>query len=334
MTYQEIKQHLTKEGLISLLEALGYSINRNGKFSLRDEKTPSTSINPKNLNITDFGSGWSGDIFDLLKTYHTMNDKEAKAYVMEYLGLSEHREPIKKEAPTPQPIKDDAALKAKLQRDANTYLTTQISKFRYFKHDKYLILNYPFRKLFEAKYLTVREEIANYIFTSIIGYCNYFDCPVIILRDAGGEVVNIVKYRPRNKEGEEFTKYLYLKASEKPQSDYLYPFRIENERMMSKQSEKLIVVGEGLKNALIALIYEIPYISIESTSSINPKLLEYLKAKDAEGLSFIGSFDGDVAGERAYTKVREVIEMNNLFTFDSGVDFGEYITKDEKVEVV
>lgn len=329
MTYQDIKQHLTKEGLISLLEALGYSMNRQSQFSLRDENTPSTSINPKNLQIKDFGSGWSGDIFDLLKEYHAMNDREAKTYVMESLRLSEHREPVKKEATTTQ-HKDSAVLKAKLQRDANTYLTTQISKFRYFHDDKELILNYPFRKLFDANYLTVREEIANYIFTSIIGYCNYFDCPVIILKDAGGEVVNIVKYRPHNKQGEEFTKYLYLNASEKPQSDYLYPFQRENERMMSKQSEKLVLVGEGLKNALIALIYEIPYISIESTSSINPKLLEYLKAKEREGLSFIGSFDGDVAGERAFNSVREVIEMNNLFTFDSGVDFGEHITKDEK----
>ena len=45
---------LTKEQTAEILNALGYQIDRTYKFKIRDEHTPSASINPKDGKIKEF----------------------------------------------------------------------------------------------------------------------------------------------------------------------------------------------------------------------------------------------------------------------------------------
>ena len=82
-----VKKHLVADAVRRIVEKLGYELDRSGKFRLREERTPSTSIDPRTGRITDFGSGWHGDIFDLLQTYHGMDFKESVEYVATQLGL-------------------------------------------------------------------------------------------------------------------------------------------------------------------------------------------------------------------------------------------------------
>ena len=76
---------LEVEQTASILSSLGYEIDRNWKFKLRSEKTPSASINPKNGSIKDFGSGWNGSVIDLMVQYHNYSMSEAFKYVEKQL---------------------------------------------------------------------------------------------------------------------------------------------------------------------------------------------------------------------------------------------------------
>ncbi len=80
------KQMLDRQSVLAIIIFMGYSINRNGKFRLREEeRTPSASVDAQG-RITDFGSGWRGDIFALLQEYHGLSFPEACEYVAECLG--------------------------------------------------------------------------------------------------------------------------------------------------------------------------------------------------------------------------------------------------------
>lgn len=69
-----------------MLSFIGYEIDRNFKFKLRDEKTPSACIS-KTGSITDFGSGWSGDIVSLLYEYKGISLGEATLYVAKLMDI-------------------------------------------------------------------------------------------------------------------------------------------------------------------------------------------------------------------------------------------------------
>jgi len=343
MTYEKVKSYLGKDDLVSLLEGLGYEFNRQGKFDIRGEKTPSVSINPKDLKIKDFGGDFSSDIFDLLKELHGMKPPEDLKYVMNFLGLSEDPSvtPVKRrESAYVPPAKDNTALMAALKVKARRYLNEKIvrngrqrKRFTWFDLEyenikKVAAFDEVFVKLFEHSYVEISEERITYIFDKFIGYDSYYDCPVIIVYDYSGNVVNIVKYRPK-KDGKEFMKYLYLKAEETPDSEYLYPFQYEMERMMFNQSSAY--VGEGIKNSVCALVFGLPYVSTESTSGSFDRLGEYLKTPRMSDVFMIGAFDGDDAGGRAYKKMNDLVPMENEFTFDSGMDFAEYLKKEQVI---
>jgi DNA primase len=128
-------------------------------------------------------------------------------------------------------------------------------------------------------------------------------------------------------------KYLYLKNEDKPDSDYLFPLQAQMQKIM--QASGYTYIGEGLKNAINASILGIPFISIESASSIKPELISFLKdSEQIQNIVMVGAFDGDNAGERAYEKLsKEVSILNNKFDFTSGIDFSDYLkeVKNDKI---
>jgi len=84
-----VKDRIDKDTTISVLDTLGYNINRSGAFKLRsEEKTPSANVNPKNGNIKDFGSDESYDLIDILTQFHGMDFKGAVLYLCDYFGIS------------------------------------------------------------------------------------------------------------------------------------------------------------------------------------------------------------------------------------------------------
>ncbi|BAF70432.1 Nif11-like leader peptide family natural product precursor [Nitratiruptor sp. SB155-2] len=82
----QIKQSLDREKVAAMLEALGYEVDRNYKFKIRDERTPSASI-ARDGYIKDFGSGWGGDIVALIHEHRGEPLPEATKWVASCLGI-------------------------------------------------------------------------------------------------------------------------------------------------------------------------------------------------------------------------------------------------------
>ena len=79
--------YLNGEEVVRLMQFIGYEFDKRGFTAIRAERTPSVKVRKDGL-IKDFGSGWSGDIFDLLQTHHGMSFKEAVEYVAKALNVS------------------------------------------------------------------------------------------------------------------------------------------------------------------------------------------------------------------------------------------------------
>lgn len=82
-----VKANLNRENTVQILTYIGYQVTRDYKFSLRDEKTPSTSIRLDGY-IKDFGGDFGGDIVALLHEYKSLSMKEATLYVADCLGVN------------------------------------------------------------------------------------------------------------------------------------------------------------------------------------------------------------------------------------------------------
>jgi len=81
-TLEMMKEQLTFEIVVEILESVGYEVKGN-KFKLREEEnTSSATINYKSLYIVDFGDrDIGGDIFDILTKHQDMSFKDAMKYV-------------------------------------------------------------------------------------------------------------------------------------------------------------------------------------------------------------------------------------------------------------
>ena len=78
---QRIKDELTFEAVVDVLERCGYEVTGN-KFRLReDERTSSATISYKTLTITDYGSGYYNDIIGVMVDYQHMSFKDAIRFV-------------------------------------------------------------------------------------------------------------------------------------------------------------------------------------------------------------------------------------------------------------
>lgn len=79
----DIKKQINGDIVADIVRSLGYEVFNN-KFSIRDERTPSTTIF-RDGGINDFGSDFKGDVFDLLTQKHNMTMIEALRYVYNFL---------------------------------------------------------------------------------------------------------------------------------------------------------------------------------------------------------------------------------------------------------
>lgn len=82
---KEFTQHLN-DGVVSLLlQHLGYEIDSNYKFKMREEKTPSASIRYDGL-IKDFGSNFSGNTISFMMEVYSLKFIEVWNYLLNCFG--------------------------------------------------------------------------------------------------------------------------------------------------------------------------------------------------------------------------------------------------------
>lgn len=325
------------------------------------EESPSFSVSPAKQVFKCFGCGVGGDLFDFAEKIENISNVDAINKIRAFDGSevpaskSEYPSYAAKNYQKPKqeikPLKTDEEISKKLYGISQAILKNNkdIKIFKSIKLDiddviKYEIQIDPaFQKLLEKKSFYIDKKLfkrLTYILDNCLAYDSFFKCPAIIIKDHKNKVVDIAKYRPNKPDSfESFSnpKYMYVKEEDKLKErgeNFLYPFSIENDRLIKKNS--FFFIGEGIKNALVALIYGIPFISLESVSNgINETLKEYIKEL-AKTKKIIGAFDGDGddknktnerKGKYAHDKTKEILDLNfdNIFKFDSNIDFADYL---------
>jgi len=119
-----VKSRLNKEIVSDIVQALGFDFDRNGAFKLHDEKTASSRIDPRTLNIKDFGGDFSGDIIALVQHQNQTDFIQALNYIAPFVGMLEletynTKTPVPRPLPTATPEQDlieDGAKKQRNQR--------------------------------------------------------------------------------------------------------------------------------------------------------------------------------------------------------------------------
>ena len=236
----------TRENMASALISLGYEVSRQWQFKLRDERTPSTKINMDG-SVHDFGSGFHGDLIDILQEYQNMDFKSAKEEAERLLGQEAKIDFTKFEKSTgkldTRPLPDSFMIPHRVDAKNN--------------RQKYL---HELKLLFQGKYenkyeLACKwENILKVAEKYDIGFNKKSNRLIMPLRDIEGKIMTFWKYKKEgasfiNDDGKEIKhrKVLYTKGRSRP------PFAISDLQEYAKDPSQPILITEGEKDALVAL---------------------------------------------------------------------------------
>lgn len=129
--------YLTRDNVAQILINLGYKLSADYKFKIRDERTPSASID-KNGRICDFGGSFSGSIYDFLKEICGLSAKSALEFLNDFFNINASNNPtplpfkpiIKARQPqSPQAKQVSAGELAELNRVANELSLNALALF-------------------------------------------------------------------------------------------------------------------------------------------------------------------------------------------------------------
>jgi len=332
-TLEQLKQSVD---IIQVAEMYGELVKAGSSFHYKNNK--SITFKPSKQIFSDFGSGdiIGGSVLDLIMLIENSSLSNAIIKLKELSVLDTYivnpaLQIKRKEEDKTAKIVDFQKLQDWGMQELK--LVGMHRPIEYQDKDNQ-ILHYivadEFEKLFETKKLLAEyNQKINYLFSNLIGWNKHFNCPSIIIKDDTGRIVDLIAYRPnkpKNYDKWSNPKYIY-KNSHNRGEKFLYPFRKEIEPIVWR--EKYLIVGEGIKNGLNALLYSVPFIALESSSNkISEELITYIKSYQSQGVDIICMFDGDKAGSKAYENFKlqsGLLNVKNFLDFESGIDFVEYL---------
>ncbi len=338
MQEKDLNQLKSKLDIVQVAEKYGELVKSGSNYIYKNNK--SISISPSKQIFSDFnGSITGGSVLDLIAYMENLDLKEAINRLKELAEGNDY-----KINPSLQlKRKKEAAKKKEVDYRAlglfakNDLVSGQTKKpYQVVVDDKplHLAVNSAYFKLYERETFPVEYEAKfDYLHQKIIGFDEFYRCPSIIIRDKFGKVIDKCAYRPNKPDHYEQwsnPKYIYKHQDNRPDS-FLYPFQKEVETILNK--EDYFIVGEGIKNAINALIYGVPFISTESTSNKpNTNLLNYIKELLNNKYRVIAMYDGDEAGAKGFESLKKELGVNidNFFDFTSDDDFTSYISGENK----
>ena len=335
-TIDQIKQSLD---IVTVAEMYGELVKNGANYKFKNDS--SIVINPAKQIFSDFnGSILGGSVLDLVMH---MEKKDLKA------GIERLKELSSLDTYTVDP-----ALQIKRKEEADSKKIIDFQKLGYigtlelkavgskkpiethFEKENYSILsiiNTSVQKLFETDSFPIEyKRKIDYLFSNIVGWNDFFKCPSIILKDDTNRIVDIIAYRPSkpdNYDKWDNPKYIYKNSHNRGES-FLYPFKkaVESILIKADKSDRYLIVGEGIKNGLNALVYSVPFIALESSSNkISDELISYIRDYHEKGYNIISMFDGDKAGATAHEnfKTQSGLHVENFLDFNSGIDFVDYL---------
>jgi len=341
-TIEQIKQSLD---IVTVAEMYGELIKNGANYKYKNDS--SLVINPSKQIFSNFnGDITGGSVLDLVMY---MEKKDLKA------GIERLKELSSLDTYTVDP-----ALQIKRKEEAKAKKTVDFNKLQDWGNQElkmvgihrpieyqdkdgktlYYLVPSELERLFETKQLPAEyKQKLDYMFSNLIGWNKHFNCSSIIIKDDIGRIVDLIAYRPNKPDSYNDwnnPKYIYKNSHNRGES-FLYPFRKEVESILFKPSntDKYIIVGEGIKNGLNALLYSVPFIPLESSSNkISDSLIAYIRNLHEQGYTIISMFDGDKAGAKAHENfiAQSGLQVNNFLAFDSGLDFVEYLQSGDNNE--
>jgi DNA primase len=276
---------MDRETVASALMSLGYEIDRSWMFALRkDEKTASAKIYTDG-RVHDFGSGFHGDLGDILQEFHEMSKAEAFKEMKRLLGEPVILDFSKFEKSVGElderPLPDSFMLPHRVDRDHH--------KQAYLAELKQLFLGeYQGEKMLAAEWSKILEVSKKYD----IGYNNKSGRLIMAIRDVEGRIRTFWKYK---KNGEDFVKkdgkivkhrkVLYTKNKPRP------PFAVQDLVEFSKTPEVPVLICEGEKDALVANANGQRAVCIGGAGASKTIKSEYLRLFTGLNLIICGDYD-------------------------------------------
>ena len=340
MIRSEINSYMNCDIASKILSDYGVNLDHNCMFKLRDERTPSIKLYPDG-HAFDFGTrDHYRDIvsllFDGIGGFNSIS--ECEAVISSYIDTDSMCVIPRGE---PRPLDEIHELLEKEARNLldNTELPDCVVSGRVLtvkgmkckvagsfnkKSSDHYIINSIFEKLFEGTAFDgVHAPRLQYVMKHVLGYDTANKCPAIVLRDNAKKVADIVRYRCC----EDKYKGKSSDYSGRRSKDWLFPFQTEMEMLADKSD--FIIVGEGLKNALNALVYGEPFISLESSSSeVSDRLIEFIKQYKNKKIYL--AFDPDSAGGNMRDRFISKYDGETSYYFPewNTLDYAEYKRKD------
>jgi len=305
----QIKQSLD---IVTVAEMYGELVKNGANYKFKND--PSIVVNQSKQIFSNFnGDITGGSVLDLVMYFEKLDTKA---------GINRLKELSSLDTYTVDPalqIKRKEEAKAKKQVDfqkLQQWGTAELQSVGIHRPIEYQdkdgnTLHYhvptELERLFETKTLPADyKQKLDYMFSNLIGWNKHFNCSSIVIKDDIGRIVDLIAYRPQKPQNydrwDKRTKYIYKNSNNRGEN-FLYPFRKEVESILFKPTnkDKYVVVGEGIKNGLNALMYSVPYISLESTSStISTKMINYVSDLEQKGFKLLCIFDGDLSGAKAF----------------------------------
>lgn len=291
-----------------------------GLSPLKEENTPSFSVNEEKQIFYDFSSGVGGNIITFIQKYHKCNFRQALNILKEYAGISENCE---------------------INVNSNRLSTTKIAKkFKKQKEDKkkakYSVLpencmdKYEFDndklKIWKDEGITDKElKKFNVMYDSLSNRI------VFPLRNMGGEIINIIgRTLDEDYKSRKIPKYIYFHSL--GILDTLYGF-FENQVEIFEKKE--IIVFEGSKSVMKADTYGVKNSVAILTSHLNSHQM-LLLVKVGVRVVFALDEDVNIAEDeninrlKKYVKIETVRNINSILKskmapVDAGKESWDYL---------
>lgn len=333
--------NLHKDDTRAILNYLGFAVNSAYKFKMRnDERTPSASIDPKNGRISDFGSGWRGDIIAFYKEINSCTDKEAFTNIKritQELGIKTNDKSVSKY----ENIKFNNFKASSKQNNLEILAPIpqdEINQYAKQRKENFSRFSELLTKTLPAADNAIKTDLAKKF---EIGYSKKEDRLVMPIRDANGNIVTLWKYNPNPvpfmaKDGNVIVPAKYSFPAGRPRA----MFNIQGLKEYSKNKNEPIFIAEGEKDCLNMLSRGFNAITFGSASAqVKDEYLSMLKDNYV-----VIAFDYDEAGRNGAKKLSEQLssvckkveiidwekiakalgKKNKLF---KGFDFTDYLEK-------
>jgi DNA primase len=274
-----------REAVTSALMSLGYEIDRTWKFALRKgERTPSAVVN-QDGRVHDFGSGFHGDLGDILQEFHGMPKAEAFKEMKRLLGEPVTLDFSKFEKSVGElderPLPDSFMLPHRVERDHN--------RQAYLAELKQLFLGeYQGEKMLAAEWSKILDVAKKYD----IGFNKKSGRLIMAIRDVDGAIRTFWKYKKRGADyvrddGKiiKHKKVLYTRNKTRP------PFAVQNLVEFSKTPEIPVLITEGEKDALVANANGQRVVCIGGAGASKTIKDEYLRLFTGLNLIICGDYD-------------------------------------------